>query len=207
MNRTIPALVTALFLAASPLALSAATQAEKAEAKASAAALKKAAKDNTCAENWKANAKTLGGKKVTTRILEVGEMGLIASDAPYAVIPVSTCDKSGGFGGDLLALIPVKDVEGFAKKVGPQKSGQKGAFGEKITYPEIKGTFAVIEGEPVLVLMPTVPATKTKPSETLAAQLAAQPSGETAAPAETKTSAPAKETKGDAKKDAKKPAR
>ncbi len=165
----------------------------------------KKSKDTAFALTWTQNAKTYAGKKVTTVILEVEDPGAIAEDAPCAAVKVVTGNARGEAGGDIIALMPAKDLGAFIQKVNAVTKGKSGGFGAKISYPTHTPTFTTIEGEPVLVFGDTPKTGGKKPSELLAAQQAAAqtptetPQGEDPKPADKK--------KNDDRKPLKKPAK
>lgn len=149
-----------------------------------AAPAKKVSKDPAFADTWAANAKTYAGKKITTSILEMGEIGAIPGNAPCAVLSVSTGNTKGEEGGPVLILLPAKDVEAFVKNATKAKKAPAGSFGAKITYPVVTGTYAVVEGEGVLVVGETPKLGGKKPTELLDSQRAAG-AGEKASPGTT----------------------
>lgn len=169
------------------------------------AATAKKSKDPAFALTWTQNAQTYAGKQVTTTILEVEAPGAIAEDAPCAAVKVVTGNARGEAGGDIIALMPAKDLGAFIQKANAVTKGKSGGFGAKITYPTHTPTFATVEGEPVLVFGDRPKTAGKKPSEILAAQqTAARPDADTPKDEQKK---PGDKKKPDEKKTPKRPAK
>lgn len=136
------------------------------------AAKKKLSKDPAHAEAWVADPKTYEGKKVTTSVVAVGDIGMISTASKYAVIPVVT-GTSGGISGDTVnVLVATTKAEAFVKSLEPKRVKGGGAFGSKTAYTAITGTFLILQGEPALVIDEVKPEVKAvKPSALLAKQL------------------------------------
>ena len=162
---------------------------------------KKASKDPAFAATWSADAKTMSGKKVTTCVLTVGEVGAVSGDAAYAIVPVTTGNTRGEEGGEILAVIPAKDLTDFIAKATKVTQGKISKFGSKVTYTPTTGTLATFDGELTFVVGPVPTKLAKKPSELLADQQAAasastDSAGTAAAPAEKQAEEkPAPETK------------
>lgn len=173
---------------------------------AAQAASSKKSKDTAFADTWTQNAKTYTGKKVTTVILDITDPGAIAENAPCAAIKVATGNTHGDAGGEIIALMPAKDVQSFVKKVNAVSKGAGGNFGSKINYPTHTPTFTTIEGENVIVFGDIPKLEGKKPSEILANQQSVAsettgtPTKDEKKPAEKKNS----EKKTDEKKSSKK---
>ena len=128
--------------------------------------------DPAIADTWIAAPKTYAGKKVTPFVAAYGDIGRVASNAAYAVVPITTCDASGNPGADIPVLVPPGRLKDFLAATTPKKSGVTGAFGTKVKYASFTATFVVIEGEPALVVGDVAGAKGTAPSVLLARQLA-----------------------------------
>jgi hypothetical protein len=140
-----------------------------------AASKKKAPKDPALAETWAADAKAYEGKKITTYVMDLGDIGEVSSDAAYAVVPVATGTSGGEAGAEIPMLVPTAKLKGLINTLAPKRAGKAGAFGGKVTYAPLTATFVTIQGEPALVFGDvTEAAKKTKPSELLAAQRPAE---------------------------------
>ena len=131
----------------------------------------KASKDPALAETWAADAKTYEGKKVTTYVIDLGDIGEVSSDVAYAVVPVATGTSGGETGAEIPLLVPPAKLKGLITTLAPKRAGKGGAFGGKVTYAPLTATFVTIQGEPALVFGDvTEAAKKTKPSDLIAAQ-------------------------------------
>lgn len=110
------------------------------------------ASDITCADVWAKKSKDFAGKTVTTFVLEIREAGTAMSDAPAAVVPVETGDKSQNPGGEIYVLVAPDAFSGFAKKYAPAGGDADSSFGGKIEHRQLSGVFAIVGGENVLLL-------------------------------------------------------
>ena len=130
---------------------------------------------------WMADAKTYELKTLETHVAGMGNSGRFIMDAPYAVVPVATATAEGVAGGEILLLLPPKDVASAMAALKPQLSGGS-SFGKKVKLQTLSATFRVVGDEAVLVKGgPAGELEKIgKPSELLARQLEA--AGETAHP-------------------------
>ena len=127
--------------------------------------------DLAFAQTWAANAKALVGKPVSTCIQEVLEIGNVASTAPCVVVPVVTGNAKGNVGGEILALVPLPQTESFVKNATASSGGKDTKFGNSAARTVTTGTLAVVEGELVLVVGPSIPVLGgKKPSAMLAEQ-------------------------------------
>ena len=133
---------------------------------------KKGAPDLAFARTWVANAAALTGKSVATCIQEIGDIGQASSAAPCVVVPVVTGNERGESGGPILALVPITSAQSFVENAASAGSGKITKFGTKVVPTVTNGTFAIVEGEPVLVIGAAVPVLGgKKPSAMLATQL------------------------------------
>ncbi len=151
--------------------------------------VKKTSKNPALAQTWSGNAKTYEGKKVTTYAIEHGELGGVSSDSPYAVVPLTTGTANGEAGDEIAVVVPTAQLQGFISSLAAKKAGKGGAFGGKVQYATVSGTFVTLKGEPALVIGEVTEAVKAiKPSELLATQRAAGGAAQEA-PAEESASA------------------
>lgn len=107
--------------------------------------------DITCADVWAKKAKDYDGKTVKTYVLEVRAAGSVAEDAAAAVVPVKTGGKNKAAGGDIFVIVPVEEFSSFCQKYQPEGESENTAFGGKINYRTLSGTFTQLEGENVLL--------------------------------------------------------
>lgn len=169
MRKVLPLLFVALCLGASPAG--------------AATSAKKASKNPAFARTWAADSKAYEGKKVTTSVLEYGDTGMISSESSHAVVPMTTGSATGESGDEIPVVVPTSRLKEFLESCKPIQIGKAGAFGAKVRYPSITGTFVTLQGEPALVIGEVNDAVKAiKPSKLLAAQRAADTSEK--APAE-----------------------
>ena len=107
--------------------------------------------DITCADVWAKKAKDYDGKTVKTYVLEVRSAGRVAEDAVAAVVPVKTGGKNKAAGGDVFVIVPVGEFSSFCKKYQPEGESENSAFGGKINFQTLSGTFTQLDGENVLL--------------------------------------------------------
>jgi len=124
--------------------------------------------------DWSVVAKANEGKKITLPVNETGDTGAIASDAAYAVVPVTALNAANREYPQVPVLMAPDKVAEFLKSVQPKKTAKRGVFGAKTDQGTFTGTFVTVMGEYALVYGDVKPAMKLKkPSEVLATQLAA----------------------------------
>jgi len=130
------------------------------------------APDLAFASTWLANAQVLVGKSMSTCIQEVLDIGNVTSNAPCVVVPVITGNQKGDPGGQILALVPLAETEAFVKNATSSAGSKDTKFGNNMNRAVTTGTLAVVEGELVFVIGPSIPALgNKKPSALLAEQL------------------------------------
>lgn len=130
------------------------------------------APDAMFARTWAANAAGLLGKSVETCVQEVGEIGGVTSNSPFAVVPLTTGNARGESGGEILALVPLPRMQNFVEKA-LAAIGKWTVFGERNNPTVTSGTLANVEGELVLVVDGASTDTRgRKPSAILAEQRA-----------------------------------
>ncbi len=148
------------------------------------AASKKSAKDPALAETWTADIKAYEGKKITTYVVGIGDIGQVSSDAEYAVLSVTTGTSSGKAGEEIPVLVPPAKINGLMSSLEPKRSGKSGVFGSKITYAPLTATFITLQGQPALVYGDVTEAAK---KTNLAALFAAQHPAQSSSPKKSAT--------------------
>ncbi len=131
--------------------------------------------DPMAPETWVAAPAAHQGKTVRTAALRLEEPGLVAGDAPAAALRLEGGNDKGETGGAIIALVPVGQFQSFAETYSKMEAGKgRGGFGAIAKPKVVAGTFAVVAGEPALLVgLPADAATRLpKPSELLKAQLA-----------------------------------
>ncbi len=125
------------------------------------------------AKTWTADAKTYDGKTVETYVASMGNAGRFSMEAPYAVVPIATATADSAAGGEILLLLPPREVAGIMTGLKPQVSGGS-SFGNKVKLQKLSATFRLVNGEAVLVKGGDAGQLGKigKPSELLAKQLA-----------------------------------
>lgn len=109
------------------------------------------ADDISCASAWTKKAKDFEGKTVKTYILEIRSAGTVSSDAPAAVVPVQTGDKSQNPGGEIYVLVPAASFSDFCKSHQPRGGDADSSFGGKIEHKTLSAVFATVGGTHVLL--------------------------------------------------------
>lgn len=141
---------------------------------AALAAAKPAKKGDPMApDSWKATPAAFEGKPVRTAVLGLDEPGLVAGDAPAGVVLIHGGTEQDDTGGDILVVLAPGSFQKFVETYSTrQMGGGRGGFGAVSKARVANGTFARIQGEPVLLvdLTPAAAAGFPKPSELLKAQ-------------------------------------
>lgn len=132
---------------------------------------KNANADITCVEIWEKKPGNYVGKEVKTFVLDIRKTGEVMSDAPAAVVPITTGNKNKDDGGDILVVVPTADFVEFCNKFLPDSDENSSSFGGKITYKRLAATLEKIDDD--LVLFFNIKADSLKdfsPKEALAKQ-------------------------------------
>lgn len=133
-----------------------------------------AAKKTKAATDWTATAKANEGKTVTVVVNSTGDVGAVAEDAPFAVVPVVALNEDNRELPEIPVLIAPAKMQAFIKSLEPKRTGKRGTFGDKIQNASFTATFVTIQGEHALVVGDVKPEMKLKkPSVILAAQITA----------------------------------
>jgi len=133
----------------------------------------------SCASAWKKKAKEFEGKTVKTYVLETRDAGMVQSDAPAAVVPVETGDKSQNPGGEIYVIVPAADFSNFCKTHQPRGGEADSSFGGKIEHKTLSAVFATVGGTQVLLYKIKADALADfSPEDALAEQLKSAGSGE-----------------------------
>lgn len=131
--------------------------------------------DPMAPDSWAANPAAFEGKTVRTAAIRLEEPGLVAGDAPAAVLRMEGGNEQGDTGGVVLVLVPLAQFQSFAETYSRMEAGKgRSGFGAVARHKVVTGTFARVAGEPALLvgLAPAATAGMPRPSELLGAQLA-----------------------------------
>lgn len=129
--------------------------------------------DPMAPDTWKAAPATFEGKPVRTAVLGLDEPGLVAGDAPAAVVLIHGGTEQDESGGDIVVVLALGSFQKFVEAYSTrQMGGGRSGFGAVSKAKVAGGTFARIQGEPVMLvdLTPAAAAAFPKPSELLKAQ-------------------------------------
>ncbi len=141
---------------------------------ATVAAAKPAKKGDPLApDTWKASPATFEGKSVKTAVLGLDDPGLVAGDATAAAVLIRGGNEQNETGGEIIALVSPSGFQKFVETYSTrQMGGGRSGFGAISKARVLGGTFARVQGEPVLLidLPASAFAAATKPSEMLRAQ-------------------------------------
>lgn len=125
-------------------------------------------------QTWAAAPSAHQGKAVRTAALRLEEPGLVAGDAPAAAFRMEGGNEQGESGGAILVLVPLSQFQSFAETYSRMEAGKgRGGFGAIAKPRVVSGTFALVGGEPALLVgmsageAPRLP----KPSQLLREQL------------------------------------
>jgi len=131
--------------------------------------------DPMAPDTWVATPATHQGKAVRTAAIRIEEPGLVAGDAPAAALRMEGGNDKGETGGAIAVLVPTGDFQSFAETYSKPETGKgRGGFGAVAKPRVVAGTFALVAGEPALLVgIPAEAAARLpKPSELLRQQLA-----------------------------------
>ena len=131
--------------------------------------------DPMAPDTWVAAPAAHQGKPVRTAAMRLEEPGLVAADAPAAALRLEGGNDKGETGGGILVLVPVAQFQSFAETYSKMEAGKgRSGFGAIAKPRVVAGTFALVAGEPALLVgIPTEAAARLpKPSELLREQLA-----------------------------------
>lgn len=130
--------------------------------------------DPMAPETWAAAPAAHQGKQVRTAALRLEDPGLVAGDAPAAVLRLEGGNDKGETGGVILVLVPLGQFQSFAETYSKMEAGKgRGGFGAIAKPRVVEGTFAVVAGEPALLvgISAEIAGRLPKPSALLKAQL------------------------------------
>lgn len=131
--------------------------------------------DPMAPETWIAAPAAHQGKPVRTAAMRLEDPGLVAGDAPAAALRLEGGNDRGETGGAILVLVPVGQFQSFAETYSKMESGKgRSGFGAIAKPKVLSGTFALVAGEPALLVGISAEAASRmpKPSELLGEQLA-----------------------------------
>jgi hypothetical protein len=131
--------------------------------------------DPMAPETWATSPSTHQGKPVRTAALRIEDPGLVAGDAPAAVLRMEGGNEQGESGGAILVLLPPAQLTSFTETYSRMEPGKgRGGFGVVAKPRVVSGTFALVGGEPALLVgIPPAEASRLpKPSALLREQLA-----------------------------------
>ena len=130
--------------------------------------------DPMAADTWRAAAATFEGKAVKTNVLEVGDPGLVAGDAPAAAVRIVTGNDKDETGGEVTVLMPPDRFQDFVANFSQRQLGaNRAGFGALSKAKTLNATFVTLKGEGALLYGLDAKDAKAlgKPSEILAAQV------------------------------------
>lgn len=125
-------------------------------------------------QTWAASPALFEGKAVKTAVLRMADPGLVAGEAPAAVVEIQGGNDQGDEGGLLRVVVPLDKFQSFTAHYSQMEAGKgRTGFGVVAKPRVLQGIFVRIQGEPSLLvdLPATAAATLPKPSELLQAQL------------------------------------
>lgn len=129
--------------------------------------------DPMAPDTWKAMPAAHEGKPVRTAVLGLEDPGLVAGDATAAAVLIHGGNEQDETGGDIIALVSRDGFQRFTETYSSRQIGSnRGGFGALSKARVAGGTFARVQGEPVLLVDLTVAAAAQlpRPGELLKAQ-------------------------------------
>lgn len=129
--------------------------------------------DPMAPDSWKATPSAFEGKPVRTAVLGLDDPGLVAGDAAAAAVLVHGGNEQDEAGGDIVVLVAPAAFQKFVETYSARQiGGGRTGFGALSKARVAAGTFARVQGEPVLLvdLTPAAAAALPKPSELLRSQ-------------------------------------
>jgi len=129
--------------------------------------------DPMAPETWATSPTLFEGKSVRTSVLRMADPGLVAGDAPAAIVEILGGNERGEAGGLLCVVVPLDQFQSFTTHYSQMEAGKgRTGFGVVAKPRVLQGTFVRIQGEPALLvdLPSTLARTLPKPSELLQAQ-------------------------------------
>lgn len=129
--------------------------------------------DPLAPDTWKASPATFEGKVVKTAALGLDDPGFFPGDAPVVAVLLHGGNEQDESGGDIIALVSPAGFKKFVETYSTRQiGGGRSGFGALSKARVVSGTFARVEGEPVLLIDVTAAtaASLPKPSERLKAQ-------------------------------------
>lgn len=129
--------------------------------------------DPMAPDTWRASPAAFEGKSVRTAVLGLEDPGLVAGDAPAAAVLIRGGNEQEDTGGEIIVLVAPGSFQKFVETYSTrQVGGGRSGFGALSKARVAGGTFARVQGEPVLLvdLAPAAVAGLSKPSEMLRTQ-------------------------------------